>query len=222
MRKILFVAGLALTSSLASVSALGGNDPAQDGRVVHVEGKVLLSRGKDVTQLHEGDAVRSGDRLTSSSEASAQIVWHGFAAVQLRPRSDVYVNTTQGHPDLRVKTGGMLTYVKPEGTADAGQTKVQRPRFTVRTRTATMGVRGTAFYVSTPEKASDPTYFCPCHGKIHVDYSTKTAKHSEKDFDSKSHDDPRHLSDAAFDPVPKGTEPHHSEEEIQALEKLVE
>jgi hypothetical protein len=119
-----------------------------------------INRG--AVALHPGDAVFEGDRIHAGKDSHALLKIGSDIALHLKADSTIALKREQGVWSPILEQGGAMVHVKPENVSQPSG----RPRFYIRTRSATMGVRGTTFYVE--NRGKDAVYFCPCEGKIDV------------------------------------------------------
>lgn len=92
---------------------------------------------------------------------------------------------------------------------------LKRPEhFRVSTHAASMGVRGTAFFVKTSKHA--PDFLCTCSGTVNI----KNPKGKLlKEITSKHHDEPV-VIDQTLKKAPEGMDPDHTDEQGAELAKL--
>jgi hypothetical protein len=146
-----------LTAALA-LSASDGFAAVSAGKVASVSGKVLArieSQPKAPTRtLKPGDEIFSGDVLNTSNDGSLKILFSDQTIIDLGPSSLFKVD------DYRLKSGSDrqvdLSVAYGRIRASVNQKVGDRGSFRVRTKTATMGVRGTEFLV-----LSDLSVFAP-------------------------------------------------------------
>ncbi len=195
MRKIFPVLAsvMALTLTLA-VSA----SAKEDVTVISIEGPSDYQVGQ---HLPDGTTVKTGEKTKLYLRFGKDV------ASIVKPGSEGVLTLRNGQDwEFVLNSGAILSAVK--------NPKKRANHFTVRTKTATMGVRGTAFYAR--EEAGKPTYLCSCHGRVEAkDKDGKTLQ----DIESKHHDTPIFLGDA-----PKDAKPvmGHTDAEISGLERLLE
>lgn len=92
--------------------------------------------------------------------------------------------------------------------------KKRKEHFTVRSRSLTMGVRGTAFYVR--QESGQPTYLCTCKGKVQVRHQDEKVL---RDIQTTHHEAPIEIQDQNI--TASKAEPKHSDNDIASLEKLL-
>ena len=150
----------ALATNLSFARA---NQLAADSRlatVVSLDGKVW-----EITPAHQRLLLTVGEHLKpktiiETEEASTAVLKLGTdVAIQVKPKSHFEIDLER-EVDwwIKLETGAVLSAVRnPE----------KRPNhFKIKTRFASMGVRGTAFFVK--EQPDQPAYLCTCHGTIQV------------------------------------------------------
>lgn len=124
--------------------------PVQAGKVVAVAGRVLIRQDSGsgaATPLKPGDVVREGDVLNTSSDGKAKLLLEDKTILDLGPSALFKVQK------FDAKNGGdrQVDIAMAYGSVRAS---VSRPlqaggKFQIRTKSATMGVRGTEFIVNT-------------------------------------------------------------------------
>jgi hypothetical protein len=128
------------------------------GKIASVSGKVLArteTRGKTPTRtLKPGDEIFSGDVLNTSNDGSVKILFSDKTIIDLGPSSLFKVDDYQlkGGSDRKVDLSVAYGRIR----ASVNQKVGSGGSFRVRTKTATMGVRGTEFLV-----LSDLSEFAP-------------------------------------------------------------
>lgn len=150
-------------------------------RAVSVSGKVLVrgeGTGTQMTFLKAGDKLFKGTILNTGSSGAVKLLMTDRTILDLGPSSLFKVNeyqlqagnTGDRKVDISLDYGTVRASVNEKISSDKG-------KFTIRTKAATMGVRGTEFVVnaSIPEKNSagkvtEPpkTSLTVMHGKVEV------------------------------------------------------
>ena len=131
----------------ALVSALSSSAWADEivGKVVSFQGRVLIRAATGAPHVAKaGDPIEKGQIINTTSTSSAKILLNDQTIVDIHPSSlfrvDEFVQRKDGDRDVSIS----LDYGKV-------RTSVTRPltngTFKVKTKTATMGVRGTEFIV---------------------------------------------------------------------------
>ncbi len=154
-----------------------------------------------------GMEVKAGDVITTGADSEVVFV-AGKDAFLIRSASRVQAEGGAGSvliTGLRIVTGAMLSVFSP------GERK------TLRTTTATIGIRGTAVYVEAEESR---TYVCTCYGETQI---VSTADPSAREtVRTKHHEQPRYIM-AAGAPQMLMVAPvvNHTDAELVLLESLV-
>jgi len=154
-----------------------------------------------------GMEVKAGDAITTGADSEVVFV-AGKDAFLIRSASRVQAEGGAGSvliTGLRIVTGAMLSVFSP------GERK------TLRTTTATIGIRGTAVYVEAEESR---TYVCTCYGETQI---VSTADPSAREtVRTKHHEQPRYIM-AAGAPQMLMVAPvvNHTDAELVLLESLV-
>lgn len=149
---------------------------------------VIFAIGKDAHMLRENSRVQ----FTG-----------GKKTVAIRSREDTLED------GLTLATGKMLSVF---GKRSAGESH------TLKTTTATIGIRGTGVYA---ESEADNSYVCTCYGV--VDIASSTDATSKEQIISKHHDAPRYIladgkAGSLIVPAPMK---NHTDEELMLIEALV-
>jgi hypothetical protein len=135
----LFLTALLLAASLPSAAQTAG-------RVLLAVGDVAASRGGRTISLATGTAIESGDQIRTGQASSVQIRFLDGAIVSLKPQTIFAVDEYRfdGQDDGAAKAlfnlvaGGMRTVTGLIG-------KINQRNYAMRTPTATVGIRGSAF-----------------------------------------------------------------------------
>ena len=152
MHHTLFFVCLWMLSSLDAFAATSA------GKIASVSGKVLArteAKGKTPTRtLKPGDEIFAGDVLNTSNDGSVKILFSDKTIIDLGPSSLFKVDDYQlkGGSDRKVDLSVAYGRIR----ASVNQKVGSGGSFRVRTKTATMGVRGTEFLV-----LSDLSDFAP-------------------------------------------------------------
>lgn len=166
------------------MSFSSAEEEAYIARAVSVSGKVLM-RGEGSTTaqmafLKAGDRLYKGAIVNTGSDGAVKLLMTDRTIIDLGPSSLFKMNDYQlgkvgdRKVDLSLDYGQVRASVNEKLTSDKG-------KFTIRTKTATMGVRGTEFVVNAPvtslENNSDPktTSLTVMHGKVEVIDSLRPA-----------------------------------------------
>lgn len=198
--------------------------------VVEVGGQAYaIATDQTKRVLKVGDAISEGEKITTSDSSSVKLVLNGGGALLIKANSEIDLNGTTPDPkfsasyDVKLVQGSLLSLIK-------GGAKKPPVQFKVRTKSATMGVRGTSFFVQDlggPTDKTHPVFFCPCMGKIHVE---SINGNEAVEFETTKHDTPILISPITesnkgtlkerMKGVPKGFDANHSDEEIAGLRDL--
>jgi FecR protein len=111
-------------------------------------GEVSVARGRAATPLTKGSTVESGDAITTGRQGQAQIRFTDGGLVAIQPNSKFnirnYADTSDARRDsflVDLLEGGMRAITGLIG-------KRNRDNYKVFTSTATVGIRGSAFYLA--------------------------------------------------------------------------
>lgn len=155
----------------------------------------------------EGMDVKAGDILTTGRDGELVFVI-GKDAMLVRANAHVEVSGRAGAllaDGLRIVTGAVLSVFSPGG---------QR---TIRVRTATIGVRGTAVYA---EDMLDRAYVCTCYGVADIRAQDDPAV--RETVKTEHHDQPRYVYPAGVaQRIVDAPVINHSDAELILLESLV-
>ncbi len=200
-------AGASATES-AQAEGVFGSVPEKlpPGRsIFRLEGSVEVN-GKPATpatQIAPNDTVKTGKQSTL-------IFVVGGHSILLRSDSHLVMEATdqQANPiiqALRLITGKILSVSRDT-------------RYTVRTPTATIGIRGTGIYA---EADAEQTYFCTCYGSTEVSASRDAA--SKETVVSKHHDKPLYIlgSEPQGKNIRSAPFINHTDQELMLIEALV-
>ncbi len=173
--------------------------------IYSLKGKVLVNgqEANMATIIHPNDTVETGPQ----SELIFVVGGHSMimrenTVLKMAGKEEEESFLIQG---LRMLTGKLLTVSRSQGTQ-------------IRTATATIGIRGTGYYIeSDPEK----TYFCTCYGLTEVEAKEDPA--SRDTVASKHHDKPLYILNG--EPEGKNIRPapfiNHTDHELMLIEALV-
>lgn len=155
----------------------------------------------------EGQDVRAGDVLTTGAASEAVFVG-GKDAFLVRENSRVEVQGAAGSlllTGLRIVSGAVLSVFSP------GEAK------TVRTPTATIGIRGTGAYV---EALADRSYVCICYGEADIVSSMDPSV--RETIRTSHHEQPRYVMGMGAPQMLMGAPViNHTDVELGFLEGLV-
>jgi len=159
------------------------------------------------TPAVEGMDVKAGDVITTG--ASGEVVFVTYKdAFLVRSNSRVEAQGTVGAlvlSGLRIITGAVLSVFAP------GEPK------TLRTATATIGIRGTAVYIEAEEAR---TYVCTCYGVAEIESTVDPS--ARETVRTSHHEQPRYVMGAGAPQMLMGAPViNHTDVELTMLEALV-
>ncbi len=204
----LITAGLPATHALAE-SVFGGiPSKLPVGRSVYrIRGQATVN-GKEVTPA---TIIKPGDELETAEGSELIFAVNGSHAMILRGGSNLALEADKKSASawfingLRLLTGKLLSVSRDS-------------RMKVSTNTATLGIRGTGFYV---ESDPEQTYFCTCYGTTDVvanadpaSKTTVTATHHDRPlYIVKDGGEGNNIRNAPFI--------NHTDQELTLIEALV-
>ena len=201
-RKFLRVSAAVLALKMAWLRQALAAGSVEKG-VYRVRGDVRING----TPAKEGMDVKAGDVITTGPGSETVFV-AGKDAFLIRANSRVVVEGVLGAlvlTGLRVVTGALLSVFAP------GEPK------TLRTATATIGIRGTAVYLEADESR---TYVCTCYGEAEI---VSTADPSAREtVRTTRHEQPRYVMGTGAPQMLMGAPVvNHDDVELNLLESLV-
>jgi hypothetical protein len=201
-RRLLRVSAAVLALQMAGLRDALSAGSVEKG-VYRVRGDVRING----TPAKEGMDVKPGDVITTGP-ASETVFVTGKDAFLIRANSRVVVEGALGAlvlTGLRVVTGALLSVFAP------GEPK------TLRTATATIGIRGTAVYLEAEESR---TYVCTCYGEAEiVSVADPSARETVR---TTRHDQPRYVMGSGAPQMLMGAPViNHDDVELNLLESLV-
>ena len=159
------------------------------------------------TPAKEGMDVKAGDVITTGARSDVIFVT-GRDAFLVRADSRIEVEGVLGAlvlTGLRVVTGAILSVFTP------GETK------TIRTTTATIGIRGTAVYL---EVEAPRTYVCTCYGEAEI--ASVADPRARETVRTTQHEQPRYVMGMGAPQMLMGAPVvNHTDVELAMLENLV-
>jgi len=165
---------------------------------VSVDGKPATEN----TLISVNSTVKTGD-------SSHVIFAVGMDAFVLRSNSTVKVEGNSIISGIRLISGKLLSVF--------GR-RVEKQKLSLKTTTATIGIRGTGVYLEAEEKQ---TYICTCYGV--ADLQSNGDKTSAERVETRHHDAPRFI--LADQPAGKNIQPapvfNHTDDELAIIETLV-
>ncbi len=204
----LFSAGLPGANALAA--SIFGSKPATlpvDQSVYRISGQATIN-GQEATLETR---INPGDTVQTAKNSEIIFVVNGSHSMILRGDSHLVIESAKSTSGsllingLRLLTGKLLSVSR--------DTPMR-----VSTATATIGIRGTGFYVE-----SDPalTYFCTCYGV--TDIAANADPESKTTVESKHHDRPLYIVNDAGQGKNISNAPmiNHTDQELALIEALV-
>lgn len=196
--------GAAGISGLIQNALAKGDVPAAAG-VNSLEGTATVN-GKPA---RVGTPVKPGDRVTTGPRSYAVIVV-GKDAYLLRENSSIVLEESKTQPgvltQVLILTGRVLSVLEKRPSDKRVQFRVPN---------ATIGIRGTGFYLEVHEGR---TYFCLCYGEASIDGAGMT---EPKVIRTTHHESPLWLDDRGGTmQAEKGPVMNHVDDELIMLEKL--
>ena len=165
----------------------------------YLKGKVLVNG----MPAEIGQVLQPGQVVTTGAGAEAIFVVGKDAFLQ-RENSEFGIDLSAGISVLRYVTGKILSVFG-------------RGPKTLRTPTATIGIRGTGCYI---ESESTRTYFCLCYGEAELTPSADPA--AAKIISTRHHEQPLYIGNRPGDAVmAAGPVVNHTDIELIMLENLV-
>ena len=201
-RRLLGASAAALALKMAWLRQALAAGSVEKG-VYRVRGDVRING----TPAKEGMDVKAGDVITTGSGSETVFV-AGKDAFLIRANSRVEAQGALGAlvlSGLRVVTGAVLSVFAP------GEPK------SLRTATATIGIRGTAVYIEAEEAR---TYVCTCYGEAEI---VSVAEPSAREtIRTTRHEQPRYVMGTGAPQMLMGAPVvNHDDVELNMLESLV-
>ncbi|OFZ83410.1 MAG: hypothetical protein A2583_08555 [Bdellovibrionales bacterium RIFOXYD1_FULL_53_11] len=127
-------------SALPAITAifLASAASASSGRIVLLKGKAYKTVGGQSVYLKEGDAVDQGMQLTTMPASALKIMLQDKSQLSIGPDSSMRLDGT-------LASIPAISLVKGQLRAKIEASNRQKIKFILRTKSATMGVRGTEF-----------------------------------------------------------------------------
>ena len=205
----------ALSAGLYAVGSMGILQPVWAmGKIPKqlVPGKSIYDLSGDVKvdgQPANEDTVISVNSTVKTGDSSHVIFAVGLDAFVLRSNSSIKVEGSAIISEIRLISGKLLSvFGKRE----------KKQNLSLKTITATIGIRGTGVYLEAQEKQ---TYICTCYGT--ADLSANKDRKSIERVETKHHDAPRFI--LADQPAGKNIQPapvfNHTDDELALVETLV-
>ena len=118
---------------------------ANIGEVAALQGTAQLSRQAEVLDVVKGAKIKVHDLLTTSAHSKAQVVLNDDTVITIGPKSEYlfedFNNGDDPHVTMRLNRGFFKTVTGKIG-------KIAPQRFKIKTKAATIGIRGTQFMAS--------------------------------------------------------------------------
>jgi len=148
--------GLLLILSISSAAWAG---TASIGTTLQTQGSAYRMNGTSRQPLQSGTPLFEGDELVTENASTAKILLGGNVAILLKPGSHFKIHQPN-HQDwlVTLDSGAALSVVR--------NPKKRPAFFSVRSHGATLGVRGTTFFVQT--KSERTLFLCTCHGSVSI------------------------------------------------------
>lgn len=147
-RKLLFVVSLMLAVASAALSALAeaAAQAAPVGMVTHLSGTLLVKRAGETRVLSVKSEIFEGDALSTQSASYARLKFNDGGEVVIRPDSQLDV-TNYSYAEAEPQRDNVLLGLLKGGMRSVTGLLGQRnkEKFSVKTMTATIGIRGTHF-----------------------------------------------------------------------------
>jgi len=145
------VSALAGLLCLSACGKPAADRPAAVASCVSVEGRAA----KSGAGLSAGDDILEGETIIAEDGGAAVVKIRDRASLRLKNAGKIVFDKVGETIALQLDYGALMSVVS----------KADRT-FSIRTPAATVGVRGTAFYVES--RAVDQTYVCLCEGALSV------------------------------------------------------
>jgi len=202
-----------LTEKVAFAASIFGSEPGKlpPGQSIYrLDGSVKVN-GQDAnlsTIIKPNDTVETGPR-------SEVIFVVGGTSMLMRENSHMTMEGKEETKEdgiasfliqgFRMLTGKLLTVSRSKGTA-------------IRTSTATIGIRGTGYYI---EADPEQTYFCTCYGLTDVEATDDPS--SRDTVASKHHDKPLYIlaGEKSGQNIRRASFKNHTDQELMLIETLV-
>lgn len=158
--------------------------------------------------IFEGSKVFIHERLTTGPKSFVRLLLPDGVAMQVGPQSSIELKRDKDKvTSLQLIKGFVLSRIR------SAVAPAEKDKFRVRTKSVSMGVRGTTFFAKAERKN---TFLCTCEGTVHVNW-----REGEETITSKHHDAPKFISDdkAQTEPAPMGAD--HSDDDAMALDKIL-
>jgi len=144
---------------------------ASIGKIAALRGEVTIERAKQEIVVSMGMEIEKNDLIHTKSKAKLQIVFNDNTIITMGKNADLAVNDylyDERKPKAEFK---MLSGVFRTVTGKIG--KIAPNRFKIKTKTATIGIRGTTVEISTTDDG-DAVGFSKGHGSVTSDATGET------------------------------------------------
>ena len=193
----------------AQVANIFGSRPARlppDKSVYRISGEATVNDKPATldTKIVPGDTVKTGknSELVMVVNSNAMILRGGTnVTIEREEKSSSLIIT-----GLRLLSGALLSVSRNQPTK-------------IRTANATIGIRGTGFYI---EAEANESYFCLCYGAAKVEANDD--RQSSQDLVAKYHDRPIFITNDAKNPgknIRTAPFKNHTDQELTLIETLV-
>ena len=179
-----------------------GSLPATPG-FRHIKGPV----GVDATRASIGLNIKPGQSVMTGVGGEAVYIVGPDAFLQ-REKTKITFEESAGAQFLRVVTGSVLSVI--------GKGRDRERNLQVITPTATIGIRGTGFYIEAEEAR---TYLCLCYGEAEV--TPKGDPKLKETIRTKHHDHPIFIHASGSQMMAPATVINHTDAELIMLENAV-
>ncbi len=183
-------------------------DRGSEVRVYNLKGKAWLKKGGNKLPLKVGQILTTGDLISSDAGAKLQLTIGRDVASYMEDEGQAKFELVDGKDwVVTLDQGSILSVVKnPE----------KRPEhFRIRTKSATMGVRGTIFYVKSMPK--HPLFLCTCYGKVAV-----TSKEGTFELNGDRHNIPKEILEDSGKVTEAKIKHEHFDKDAGDLQKVLE
>jgi len=121
------------------------------GTVTALKGEAKLTRLESETALVKNSTILEKDQINTASKSRVQVILNDDTVVTIGPESEYYFEAFQDQGDVHVKMRAERGFFKSV-TGKIG--KIAPERFKIKTKAATIGIRGTQFmgYVAEDEE----------------------------------------------------------------------
>lgn len=130
--------GARLLLSIVGLTMIAGRLGAQNGEVVYTYGEVVLLRDSHTHNADIGMPVQRGDVIETAAESLAIISLTNGTELKLRENTSLSLDSLGRSASVHLAAGSVFSRVS----------KALAGRYSVKTETAIMGVRGTEFFVA--------------------------------------------------------------------------